>query len=86
MLTLPWLPGIAILLLLISSSPFAHSAAPRLNTRPFIPPALPLAIRSPYLNIWYPEGERAEAVNADEPKMWPIDAVRVRSFHPRSMP
>ena len=44
------------------------------STNPFNPPALPLAVRSPYLNLWSPQGENAVAVNEAWPQFWTMGA------------
>ncbi|KAJ7151690.1 hypothetical protein C8R46DRAFT_1166541 [Mycena filopes] len=44
-------------------------AAPSWTSTPFNPPSIPLAVRSPYLNAWLPQGAGA-ALNDEWPIFW----------------
>ncbi|EJC99891.1 DUF1793-domain-containing protein [Fomitiporia mediterranea MF3/22] len=44
------------------------------TTRPFSPPAIPLAVRSPYLNTWLPQGAGPTQLNVHTwPNFWNIE-------------
>jgi hypothetical protein len=44
-------------------------AAPSWTSTPFNPPSIPLAVRSPYLNTWLPQGQGV-ALNDAWPSFW----------------
>ncbi|KAJ7031515.1 DUF1793-domain-containing protein [Mycena alexandri] len=44
-------------------------AAPSWTSTPFNPPSIPLAVRSPYLNTWLPQGG-GNALNDEWPTLW----------------
>lgn len=44
-------------------------AAPSWSATPFNPPSIPLAVRSPYLNTWLPQGQGV-ALNDAWPSFW----------------
>ena len=46
------------------------------STTPFNPSALPLAVRSPYLNTWLPQGNNPAAVNNQWSTIWTTSNVR----------
>ncbi|KIM20840.1 hypothetical protein M408DRAFT_119277 [Serendipita vermifera MAFF 305830] len=56
-------------LIALTMSAQLASAAPSWTTEPFSPPAYPLAVRSPYLSCWLPQGN-GTALNADWPRFW----------------
>ena len=60
------------LLSLVSSA----YAAPSWTVDPFNPPAIPLAVKTPYLNTWLPQGGGAE-LNRNWPKFWTGDVRTV---------
>lgn len=43
---------------------------------PFNAPALPLAVRSPYLNIWLAQGNDPQELSNIDPRLWPMNKVR----------
>ena len=68
-----------ILLSIIAQSTLVLAqTGPPWIARPFNPPALPLAVRSPYVNAWHPQGNGPSAINTNWPQMWPINNVRPR--------
>lgn len=42
---------------------------------PFIPPAVPLAVRSPYLSVWLNQGGTGVALNDAWPSFWTAGSV-----------
>ncbi len=55
---------------LLSASLFVlQAAAASWTSTPFNPPSIPLAVRSPYLNTWLPQGQGV-ALNAAWPTLW----------------
>ncbi|KAJ8496439.1 hypothetical protein ONZ45_g12430 [Pleurotus djamor] len=48
----------------------AQSGPSNWTTTPFSPSALPLAVRSPYLNVWLPQGNNPQAVYGVENRIW----------------
>ena len=44
---------------------------------PFNPSALPLAVRSPYLNTWLPQGTNPPQINNYWARFWSVNQVRV---------
>lgn len=47
--------------------PFAYAAS--WTSTPFSPAAIPLAVRTPYLSAWLPQGE-GTALNGAWPQFW----------------
>ena len=45
-----------------------------IDTSPFIPPALPLAVKTPYLNYWSPQGNDPRALNDVWANIWDVNA------------
>ncbi|PCH41119.1 DUF1793-domain-containing protein [Wolfiporia cocos MD-104 SS10] len=60
--------GLSALLLLAAAIPTSNAAVTWTAT-PFNPAAVPLAVRSPYLSAWLPQGSGA-ALNAGWPNFW----------------
>ncbi|KZV92933.1 DUF1793-domain-containing protein [Exidia glandulosa HHB12029] len=57
---------------LLSLLASATRAAPSWTVEPFNPPAIPLAVKHPYLNVWLPQGQGAE-LNRNWPRLWTGD-------------
>lgn len=48
---------------------------------PFYPVSLPVAVKSPYLNVWLPQGNQTRSVQTSWPFYWPsVNTVNVRIF------
>lgn len=49
---------------------------------PFSPPSLPLAVKSPYVNFWLPQGPNPGKISNAWPKAWnnPTDAIVSLTF------
>lgn len=67
------LSSFGLLSLLVSVA----TAAPSWTVEPFNPPAIPLAVKHPYLNVWLPQGGGAE-LNRNWPRLWTGDVRRAR--------
>lgn len=55
------------------------------TTSPFSPPAIPLAVKSPYLNSWLPQGSNASSANEAWATFWnevgQSDGISTASFN-----
>ncbi|EJC98554.1 DUF1793-domain-containing protein [Fomitiporia mediterranea MF3/22] len=67
------LSNLLLLVILLALRAWAQSGPTSWTASPFNPPALPLAVRSPYLNVWLTQGN-------DPPSPFDLDAV-----HPWAM-
>lgn len=79
---IPLAPLLRILLLfiaLLATRALAQSGPIGWTAVPFNPPALPLAVRSPYLNSWLAQGSNSGALNNLWSNLWTIGAVCVFS-------
>ncbi|KAJ8469414.1 hypothetical protein ONZ45_g16902 [Pleurotus djamor] len=54
----------------------AQSGPSNWTTTPFNPSALPLAVRSPYLNVWLPQGNNPQASYGVENRIWDYTQVQ----------
>lgn len=57
---------------------FAQTGPTQWTANPFNPPSYPLAVRSPYLNSWIPQGNGPAALNTVWPQHWPKVQGNVR--------
>jgi len=69
-----WLSGISASLALLLSTVYGQVSW---TVSPFNPPSIPLAVRTPYLSAWLPQGSGA-ALNSAWPTFW-TGSVRVKS-------
>lgn len=61
--------GMNLLTLLTALVPATAVAAASWSASPFVPHSVPLAVRSPYLSAWLPQGE-GTALNEAWPQFW----------------
>ncbi|PAV15279.1 hypothetical protein PNOK_0904000 [Pyrrhoderma noxium] len=59
-----------LLSILFSCITGVSSQASGWNPEPFNPPNLPLAVKSPYVNCWLPQGPRSATINNLWPQIW----------------
>lgn len=76
------LPFLAVSLPLCAIFVQAQSGAVNWTTLPFHPPALPLAVKSPYLNTWIHQGSNSAGLNEMWPDRWAIDVSEAPSYSP----
>lgn len=70
MLSIPLIPSVNAAVALLSLLLYANVVhALNWTAEPFNPPAIPLAVRTPYLSAWLPQGEGA-ALNDRWPTFW----------------
>lgn len=50
------------------------------TVQPFNSPAFPLAVKTPYLNTWLPQGNGPVSVNDQWPQLWTINDVSYSDF------
>ncbi|KAF7428113.1 hypothetical protein PC9H_007332 [Pleurotus ostreatus] len=60
----------ALLLLILVDVISAQTGPTRWTASPFNSPALPLAVRSPYLNVWLPQGNNPPQANETDNRLW----------------
>ena len=58
----------------------AQNGPSRWTATPFNPPALPLAVRSPYLNTWLLQGNDPPPLNDAWSRLWDAGGVRSPYF------
>ena len=59
-----------LLFILFSCITCVSSQALGWISEPFNPPNLPLAVKSPYVNCWLPQGPRSSQINGHWPLIW----------------
>ncbi|KAL5536139.1 hypothetical protein ACEPAF_4244 [Sanghuangporus sanghuang] len=55
--------------------PSAQNGPADWNASPFNPPALPLAVRSPYLNTWLQQGNNPPSLSGTWPRLWDTGGI-----------
>ncbi|KAL4258458.1 Glutaminase GtaA [Pleurotus pulmonarius] len=59
-----------LLLLAVTDVTSAQTSPINWTASPFNPPALPLAVRSPYLNVWLPQGNNPPQAHEKDNMLW----------------
>ena len=77
--TMSFLLRIPFLLLFVVKA-LAQAGPSQWNPSPFNPPALPLAVKSPYLNAWMPQGNNPPELSSFWPQLWTINNVSFPSL------
>ena len=81
-------PSLFIIVSILITSACAQSGPTSWTATPFNPPAFPLAVKTPYVNTWAPQGNEPKAIsnvwtrygsNLDIPTVWQVKPLIVRT-------